>query len=254
MINFFKRKIVYVIIAVVIAFILFFKSNPSNYSESPPLAAPPAPAEPQTVTPISNVEHTDAGGSIITDVPLIKQKPELPRGCEVTSLTMLLQYAGVQVDKMELANNIHKVPFERHGLRGDLNEGFVGDMYSFSNPGLGVYIPPLMDLGNQYLPDQMINLTGSPMEELYHQIDQGRPVLIIINALFRPLDEDQFQYWDTENGQIRVTYQEHSVLIVGYDDNYVYINDPLVRYTKLDRYNFEQAWKQMGSQALTIDL
>jgi len=252
MINFFKRKIVYVLIAVIIALILVYKFNPRN--EQPLLSPPAAPAEPQAASPISNVGYTDTGGSIIHDVPLIKQKPELPRGCEVTSLTMLLQYAGVQVDKMELANNIHKVPFERHGLRGDLNEGFVGDMYSFSNPGLGVYIPPLMDLGNQYLPDQMINLTGSPMEELYHQIDQGRPVLIIINALFRPLDEDQFQYWDTENGQIRVTYQEHSVLIIGYDEDYVYINDPLVRHTKLDRYNFERAWKQMGSQALTIDL
>ena len=45
--------------------------------------------------------------AMIEDVPFIKQLPELPRGCEVTSLAMLLQYKGVQVDKMQLASEIH---------------------------------------------------------------------------------------------------------------------------------------------------
>ncbi|MCV5434324.1 C39 family peptidase, partial [Escherichia coli] len=51
--------------------------------------------------------------AMIENVPFIKQLPELPRGCEVTSLAMLLQYKGVQVDKMQLASEIHRVPFEQ---------------------------------------------------------------------------------------------------------------------------------------------
>ncbi len=51
------------------------------------------------------------------DVPLILQKPELMRGCEVTSLAMVLQFSGVKVDKMELASKIHYVPFQSNGLK-----------------------------------------------------------------------------------------------------------------------------------------
>lgn len=44
----------------------------------------------------------------LLNVPLIKQNPELRYGCEVTSLTMVLNYAGVKVNKMELYRNIQK--------------------------------------------------------------------------------------------------------------------------------------------------
>jgi hypothetical protein len=47
----------------------------------------------------------------LVNVPHIQQMPELPRGCEVTSLAMLLQYAGVSVDKMTLANEITTISF-----------------------------------------------------------------------------------------------------------------------------------------------
>lgn len=49
------------------------------------------------------------GKGLILDVPLIAQNPELPRGCEVTSLAMLLNYAGIKVDKMKLAKEVKKI-------------------------------------------------------------------------------------------------------------------------------------------------
>ncbi|MED0946528.1 C39 family peptidase, partial [Bacillus mycoides] len=94
--------------------------------------------------------------AMIKEVPFIRQLPELPRGCEVTSLTMLLQHKGVQVDKMQLASEIHRVPFKQDGLHGNPYEGFVGNIYTKAEPGYGVYNQPIFNLAEKYVPEKVI--------------------------------------------------------------------------------------------------
>ena len=43
------------------------------------------------------------------NVPLVNQLPDLPNGCEVTSLAMLLKYYDINVSKLELSSNIKHV-------------------------------------------------------------------------------------------------------------------------------------------------
>jgi uncharacterized protein YvpB len=187
------------------------------------------------------------------NAPHIQQNPELPRGCEVTSLTMLLRHAGIAVDKMELANKLDKVPFEENGLHGNMQEGFVGDMYSFSRPGLGVYVEPIYKLAYTYLPEQLVNLTGGEPQDLYNMLNQGTPVWTIVNDTFTPLPDERFEIWYTNDGPMHVTYALHSVLLTGYSQDYVYINDPLheTPNRRIKRKDFEQAWIQLGRQALS---
>ncbi|OUA86307.1 C39 family peptidase [Bacillus thuringiensis] len=86
----------------------------------------------------------------IEELKQIKQNPELPNGCEVTSASIMLNYHGVAVDKMELADKLpQSTPdiqyysirdkdsvliesgldsLQRNGLWGDPSEGFVGSM------------------------------------------------------------------------------------------------------------------------------
>lgn len=189
-------------------------------------------------------------------VPFIQQMPELPRGCEVTSLAMLLNYAGVNVSKLELASKIDKIPFEIDGLKGDMNEGFLGDMYSLKNPGLGVYVKPIYKLANQYLPGRIVDLTQQPIEQLYEVIDSGSPVWVITNSTFQLLPENEFREFNTKNGSMKVTYREHSVVVTGYSEEYIYLNDPLAEAPekRVDRQAFEEAWVQMGSQAISVDI
>ncbi|MBM6768641.1 MULTISPECIES: C39 family peptidase [Bacillus cereus group] len=190
---------------------------------------------------------------ILSNVPLIQQLPELDRGCEVTSLAMMLQYAGVSVDKMTLANEIKKVDFIDDGVRGNPNEGFVGNIYTFSESGYGVYHGPLFQLAEKYLPNKAVDLTGKNIEEIYKSIKAGQPVVMITNATFAPLDEAEFTTWETNSGDVSITYNEHCVVLIGYDQESVYIRDPLEDSldVKVPRETFEQAWVQMGSQAIS---
>lgn len=190
---------------------------------------------------------------ILSKVPFIQQLPELDRGCEVTSLAMMLQYAGITVDKMKLANEIKKVDFMNDGVRGNPNEGFVGNIYTFSESGYGVYHGPLFQLAKKYLPNKAVDLTGKSIEELYKSVKAGQPVVMITNATFAPLDEDEFTTWETNNGDVSITYNEHCVVLIGYDQESVYIRDPLKDSldVKVPREKFEQAWVQMGSQAIS---
>lgn len=195
---------------------------------------------------------------VLLDVPVVNQLPELPRGCEVTSLAMLLESAGASVDKMTLAKEVKRDPspyLVKNGKVhfGNPHKGFVGDMYNFNKPGLGVYHEPIMELGENYLPGRLVNLTGESFEELKIPLSDGRPVWVIINSEYREIPDSFFETWETKSGPVKITKKEHSVLITGYDQKYIYFNDPLTgkKNKKAPIRDFEKSWVQMGSQALT---
>jgi uncharacterized protein YvpB len=192
------------------------------------------------------------------DVPLILQKPELDRGCEVTSLAMMLQHAGVEVDKMQLAKEIKKVttPYKNKNgtyYYGNPNDGFVGDIYSFSNMGYGVYNGPVAELAESYLPGRIVNMSGDAFGDVLNKVKTGKPVWIIINSDFKKLPESEFRTWNTPTGEVQITWKEHSVVITGFDEDFVYFNDPLYekKSRKMPLQDFKAAWEQMGSQAIT---
>ncbi len=203
--------------------------------------------------------QTKLAEKVLVDVPLISQMPELPRGCEVTSLAMLLLFAGVETSKMKLAEEIKKDPTSYRKINGETHygnpyDGFIGDMYSFSNPGYGVYHGPIRELAEKYLPDQIIDMTGSEFQDILFSLNRGVPVWLIANTKFSRLPDSLFQTWQTPTGPLQITYKEHSVLLTGYDQNFVYFNDPLanVKNRKVDMKSFEEAWVQMGRQAITL--
>ena len=204
----------------------------------------------------SILDDNDLTGSAqIDSIPLVLQYPELPRGCEITSLAMILQYRGYDVDKMELAEKIVYEPFESKGFKGNMHDGFVGAMDTLDEDGLGVYVEPIIKLAKKYASFWKVkNLTGEEPEALYAALEDGNPVWVLTNARFQQLPDEQFLTWETEEGSMHVTYRQHSVVMTGYDENYVYVNDPMKSETNiaLDRANFEAAWVQMGSQAMYI--
>ncbi|WP_144462966.1 C39 family peptidase [Siminovitchia fortis] len=214
----------------------------------------------QEIQQNNDIQLVEIKDKVLLDFPVIEQLPELPRGCEVTSLAMLLESAGTKVDKMTLAKEVKRDPAPyavKNGkvYFGNPHRGFVGDMYDFSKPGLGVYHEPIMELGEKYLPGRLVNLTGESFEELKIPLSDGRPVWVIINAEYRELPDSYFETWETDSGPVKITKKEHSVLITGYDQKNIYFNDPLTgkKNKKAPIGDFEKSWVQMGSQALTYN-
>lgn len=185
----------------------------------------------------------------IQNVKCIAQNPELPRGCEVTSLAMMLNYNGINVSKMQLANEVKKIPYKE-----DPNKGFIGNMYNMKQFGFGVYHSPITELAEKYAPGKVVDITGSDFEDIYYYILKNKPVWVINNTSFNALGESRFVYWDTPSGKVKITWSEHSVLVTGVDEKYVYINDPLTGTArKLNKNNFIKGWIQMGRQCVVVD-
>ncbi len=187
----------------------------------------------------------------IEDVPLISQLPELQRGCEVTSLAMLLNFHGVSVSKLTLADEIDKVAYRTGKLYGNPHEGFVGDIWSMSKDGYGVYHEPIYKLLTKYKKDTAYDITGLSFDDILRLVSTDFPVWIITNSSYSKLARFS-ETWKTNDGDVQITWNEHSVLITGYDEKYIYFNDPLVGETRASRKGFIEAWEQMGSQAVTV--
>ncbi|WP_052352961.1 Ig-like domain-containing protein [Neobacillus dielmonensis] len=189
------------------------------------------------------------------NVPLISQLPELKNGCEVTSLAMLFRYKGILVDKMTLANQVKKDPTPYRNVGGTIywgnpNTGFVGDITGRSI-GYSAYHGPVYQLASQYT--NMIDLTGNSFDAILSQLDRGKPVWVITTSTFDTVPSSQWQTIQTPIGPLTMTYHEHSVVLTGYDNNYVYFNDPLanIKNRKVSRSAFLRGWEQFGRQAMT---
>ncbi len=195
--------------------------------------------------------------SAMLNVVLIRQNPELKYGCEVTSLAMMLQYAGVKTNKMELYRSIKKDPDPLiKSEKGDIlrwgnpSEGFVGDMTG-RRAGYAVFDEPMIALINQKLPGRAVNLTNQPFERVLEHVSAGFPVVVWTTGDYRL--PDRWEGWYHGKQYIKTPLDLHAVVLVGYDANHVYLNDPLAgkKQVKVGKEQFISSWKALNCRAVS---
>ncbi|MCL6459866.1 MAG: C39 family peptidase [Gorillibacterium sp.] len=201
---------------------------------------------------------------IMLDAPSLSQMPELFNGCEITSLSMLLQYIdkdidiGEGIDKITLSQMIEKDPAPmKKNTKGEITswgnpqKGFVGDINGY-HKGFGVFHKPIVKLIEKIKPNLALDLSGHTFEEILIQLQEGKPVVVWTNITLGPLDSG-WMTWNTAEGPVRGTWKEHAVLLVGFDQEHLYINDPLdgSKSKVVNRATFIDSWIQMGEQAVT---
>jgi uncharacterized protein YvpB len=228
-----------------------------SFAQAPTTEPAKAPVSQKTAAPKQAIKLKNQA---FIRVNSISQLPELISGCEVTSLTMLLNFAGEKINKLDVSRLIQydstpKVtdkfnPYEIISW-GNPHKGFVGKMNG-TDTGFGVYHEPIFHLLDKLLPHQAVDLTDQPFEKVLQSISNGIPVVVWTTTDFSPAAV--WEDWDSPVGKVHATFKEHAVLVVGYDANSIYVNDPLdgVAGKQVNRKSFEATWEQMGKQAVTL--
>ncbi len=202
---------------------------------------------------MEDTPQTPVGQSKIIDAPHVYQndpKNKFPSGCESASAVMALQYMGYSVSMTDFVTNyLDKAP--RTNFHPNI--AFGGD------PGqsdYGCYAPVIKNAINKILAPtnyEAKELHDVPIATLCSEyIDNDIPVIF-----WATTDMDPWYYGATlyYNGtSFKWIAPEHCLLLVGYDDNYYYFNDPQkisakTRYWKAD---VEAAYAGLLKQAVVI--
>ena len=179
------------------------------------------------------------------NVPYISQKGRYPTGCESVSTVMLLQYLGLKLTVDDFISQCLKIRYfeERDGILygPDPREFFCGDPYS--EDGMGCYAPVIVkavkkafDLyapacdkkGMQQKKYTVIDETGKPLDRLLTEyIDNDMPVIFwaCIN-MRQPITGPEWMLMDRQEEKFTWISNEHCMLLVGYDDDGCWFNDP----------------------------
>lgn len=176
------------------------------------------------------------------DVPYIDQSVKYPTGCESVSAVMLLQYLGVSVTVDEFIDKYLELSGfeEKNGELYGPNpyECFCGSPYD--EESFGCYAPVICRAlqkaaGTDY---EFIDETGTPVRQLLEKyIDQGMPVIFWACINMRePITGPCWKLHDCDETFTWIS-NEHCMLLVGYDEEGYYFNDPyenngVIRYPK----------------------
>lgn len=194
----------------------------------------------------------------ISGVPLYYQYPDLPTGCEATSLAMLLSWGlNDPISKYAVADKLRKGP-KVHEIDGELkgthpNKAFVGDPYTDSDDGsFGVFEGPILETLEEFMPGYGVDLTGQPFEEILNIVRSGKPVMA-----WTTLEQRQTYYgktWTDDDGDVIDWYQnEHAVVLTGVYGDGVIAHDPHTGKAEYyDRELFERNWASLGKRAVTL--
>lgn len=205
-------------------------------------------------TIIDMAEPLEAGELI--DVPIMDQEG-YPTGCETISTIMLLRYYGIYMSADEFINNY--LPMADYEFIGDYmygpdpNEYFVGDpRYSYS---FGCFAPVIEEALSACIPldCKVEDLTGIELSQLAEDfISQSQPLLIWASMDMAPIYEGQA--WILPSGETFIwPANEHCLVMIGYDDEYYYFNDPLPgEVCAYEKELVEERYEEMGMQALAL--
>lgn len=220
-------------------------------------------------------EETDAGSQEssgksgksekieIKHFPIVEQLPELPTGCEITALTMVLNYYGYDVDKETMAGDYlptlwDDIYYDEETdtlYGGDLENYFVGD--PFSEEGYICGTSAIVTAANTYLEEagssmRAVDYSGASPETLYKLVKKGTPVVVWVTIEMEPPEEAEG--WYTREGDYMEWYTNaHAAVLIGYTDKKVILADPLEGKYQVSKKKFEKIFEARNRRCVVLE-
>jgi len=199
--------------------------------------------------------------TVILNVPQILQCPELPNGCEITSLCQVLRYFGFDADKCELADEYLPRSDKWYGADPDIE--YMGNPHlDDSSEESGYYCFPgaiitaaerylsVHDTKNRY---EAVDISGTEPENLIKYIEQGIPVVFWASLRFGDISPDENKSYDLLGGRRHAMYHGlHCMVLSGIDGENAIVTDPLDYNHSVHFSVFSRVYDQMERRALII--
>ena len=229
--------------------------NKPNSAAAAPAATAPATSLSPTADKESTAPTTKAladNQKSLADFKVISQLPELPTGCEVTSLTMVLNHLGINADKLDIADNY--LTKGEYGVT-DPRKAFVGNPRTEEN-SRGCYAPVLVEAANKYLSAKgsgktAKDISGGDLEKLFPYIDKGIPV--IVWGIMDCQKSEVVSIGEADGQTLNWVRPEHCMVLVGYSDTEITEADPYYGAIKTyTREQFKSGYNDLFKQAIAI--
>ena len=185
------------------------------------------------------------------DFEWLSQNPELPTGCEITSLTSVLNYYGINVKKETMADDYLK---KGDGSYYKMFLGNPRDAGSF-----GCMAQPIVDAANLYFKKNNVsmkasNVSGVTFDKILEYVSQGVPMIVWNTMGMAPAYESQTLTLDGR--EYTWIAPEHCVVVVGYDldNNEVYVADPMAGMVTRNLKTFEERYDSLKRQAVYVTI
>ncbi|WP_285399783.1 C39 family peptidase [Lysinibacillus sp. fls2-241-R2A-57] len=196
------------------------------------------------------------------DVPVVMQNPELPHGCEITSLTAVLNYYGMNVTKLEMADkylpkqDIRIVGGQRIGPNPE--KAFAGDP-SDKAEGMYVFAAPIVKAAEAVIADKkadlrVTNRTGASQDEILQLVREGVPVVTWVTLDLSEPKTSPPKGWIYEGEtESREAYMNlHAVVLTGHLGDKVVVMDPLKGFVTYNVDQFFKSYQKLGKHAVAV--
>lgn len=206
----------------------------------------------------TDTKKIDSDNYKMLDINNIDQKDGYPTGCESVSAVMIMQYLGIDISVEDFIDNyleMGKLKVKNKKLYGPSPyDKYVGNPKTKN--GYGCFAKVIVKAANNALPKtfEAKDISGAKLKDIVTDyIENDIPVMMWATINMTTPGVGDTWLLNKTNEKYTWPAGEHCMVLVGYDNDNYYFNDPY--NNALESYSkdiVKTIYNEMGSQAAVI--